>query len=149
MYLPIFFMTASLAAGQLQDYPVANEVILKDMAAIGGYLTTTNQWITYREWNYAQGLISLAILVIIHIRWKMCFNLLQFCEKELYISLHTANSCHYSDVIMGAMASQITGLTIVYSTVYSVAEENIKVPRHWSLCREFTGDRWIPRTNGQ
>ena len=22
-------------------------------------------------------------------------------------------------------------------------------PRHWSLCREFTGDRWIPRTKGQ
>ena len=26
----------------------------------------------------------------------------------------------YSDVIMGSMASQITSLTIVYSTVYSV-----------------------------
>ena len=28
-------------------------------------------------------------------------------------------STHYSDFIMGAMASQITSLTIVYSTVYS------------------------------
>ena len=27
--------------------------------------------------------------------------------------------------------------------------ENIKVLRHWPLCREFTGDRWIPCTNGQ
>ena len=27
--------------------------------------------------------------------------------------------------------------------------ENIKTPRHWHLCGEFTGDRWIPRTNGQ
>ena len=27
--------------------------------------------------------------------------------------------------------------------------ENIKAPRHWSLFGEFTGDRWIPRTNGQ
>ena len=26
---------------------------------------------------------------------------------------------------------------------------NIKAPRHWPLCREFTGDRWIPYTNGQ
>ena len=26
---------------------------------------------------------------------------------------------HYDDVIMGAMASQVTSLTIVYSTVYS------------------------------
>ena len=30
---------------------------------------------------------------------------------------------HYSDVIMGAMASQITGLTIVYLTVYSGAHQ--------------------------
>ena len=28
-------------------------------------------------------------------------------------------------------------------------KENIKAPRHWPLCGEFTGDRWISRTNGQ
>ena len=26
---------------------------------------------------------------------------------------------------------------------------NIKAPRHWPLCGEFTGHRWIPRTKGQ
>ena len=26
-------------------------------------------------------------------------------------------------------------------------KENIKVPRHWPLCGEFTIDRWIPRTH--
>ena len=31
--------------------------------------------------------------------------------------------CHYCDVIMGAMASHITSLTIVYSTVYSGADQ--------------------------
>ena len=42
---------------------------------------------------------------------------------------------HYSDVIMGAMASQITSPTIVYSTVYSGADQgNIKAPRHRPLC---------------
>ena len=30
---------------------------------------------------------------------------------------------HYNDVIMGAMTSQITSLTIVYSTVYSDADQ--------------------------
>ena len=30
---------------------------------------------------------------------------------------------HYTDVIMGAIASQITNLTIVYSTVYSGADQ--------------------------
>ena len=44
---------------------------------------------------------------------------------------------HYIDVITTTMASQITSLTVVYSTFYS--EENIKVPRHWPLCGEFTG----------
>ena len=28
-------------------------------------------------------------------------------------------------------------------------KENIKAPRHWPLCGEFTGDWWIPHTNGQ
>ena len=28
-------------------------------------------------------------------------------------------------------------------------KENIKAPRHWPLCEEFTGDRWIPPTKGQ
>ena len=28
-------------------------------------------------------------------------------------------------------------------------KENIKAPRHWPLCGEFTGDRWMPRTHGQ
>ena len=51
---------------------------------------------------------------------------------------------------MSAMASQISSLTIVYSTVFQAQiKENIKAPRHWPLCREFTGDRWIPRTKGQ
>ena len=33
------------------------------------------------------------------------------------------NPTHYADVTMGAMASQITSLTIVYSTVYSDADQ--------------------------
>ena len=57
---------------------------------------------------------------------------------------------HYGDVIMGAISTLITSLTVVYSTVYSDADQgNIKAPRHWPLCGEFTGDRWISRTNGQ
>ena len=33
-------------------------------------------------------------------------------------------SFHYDDVLMGAIASQITSLTIVYSTVYSGADQS-------------------------
>ena len=57
---------------------------------------------------------------------------------------------HYSDVIMGVMASQITSLMVVYSSfIQTHINENIKALRHWHLRGEFTGDRWIPRTNGQ
>ena len=52
---------------------------------------------------------------------------------------------HYSDVILSAMASQITSPTIVYSTVYS-GEDQDNIKASWG---EFTGDRWIPHTNGQ
>ena len=43
------------------------------------------------------------------------------------------------------MASQITSLTVVYLTVYSAQiKENTKAPRHWPLCREFTGTGEFP-----
>ena len=35
----------------------------------------------------------------------------------------TGHHCHYSDVIMTAMVSQITGVSIVYSTVWSGADQ--------------------------
>ena len=56
-----------------------------------------------------------------------------------------AESYHYTDVIMTMMASQITSLTVVYSTVYQTQiKENIKAPRHWPLCGEFTGTGEFP-----
>ena len=57
---------------------------------------------------------------------------------------------HYGDVIMDAIASQITSLTIVTQPfIQTQIKENIKAPRHWPLCGEFTGHRRIPRTYGQ
>ena len=38
-------------------------------------------------------------------------------------SVATHNRIHYNDVIMSAIASQITSLTVVYSTVYSGADQ--------------------------
>ena len=40
---------------------------------------------------------------------------------------------HYNNATMGVLASQSPASRL----------------RHWSLCGEFTGDRWIRRTNGQ
>ena len=71
----------------------------------------------------------------------------------------TFRSMHYSDVIMIAldiasvqryimstMASQITDVSIVYSTICLGAGQ--RKPRHWSFWGKFTGDRWIPHPQG-
>ena len=57
---------------------------------------------------------------------------------------------HYNDVIMTTMASQITSLRVVYSTVYSDANQrkhqsSASLAFVWGIHR----DRWIPRTKGQ
>ena len=49
--------------------------------------------------------------------------------SDLTYAQHKSPS-HYNDVTMGAMASQITSLTIVYSTVYSGADQR----KHQKLC---------------
>ena len=56
----------------------------------------------------------------------------------------------YTDVIMTAMASQITSLAVVYSTVYSDADQrkhksSASLAFVWGIHR----DRWIPRTKDQ
>ena len=50
---------------------------------------------------------------------------------------------HYNDVIMGAIASQITSLTIVYSIVYSDADQR-KHQSSASLAFVRGIHRWIP-----
>ena len=43
-------------------------------------------------------------------------------ERDI-IHVLVQHHCHYNGVIMGTVASQITSLTIVYSTVYSGADQ--------------------------
>ena len=39
----------------------------------------------------------------------------------------------------------ITSLnSVTQSFIQAQIKENIKAPRYWPLCGEFTGDRWIP-----
>ena len=60
------------------------------------------------------------------------------------------NHEHHTDVIMTTVTSQITSLTVVYSTVYSDADQR----KHQSsaslaFVRGIHRDRWIPRTKDQ
>ena len=52
---------------------------------------------------------------------------------------------HYDDVTMSLMASQITSLTVVYSTVYSdVDQRKHQSSASLALCGEFTGTGEFP-----
>ena len=77
---------------------------------------------------------------------KRYLNLLSFLNTKM---AHTFD-IHYDDVIMTTMAAQITSLTVVYSTVYSDANQrkhqsSASLAFVWGIHR----DRWIPRTKGQ
>ena len=78
----------------------------------------------------------------------------------LYSITGICRNIHYNGVIMGAMASQITSLTIVYSTIYSDAEQTkhqnsaslafvrrirrwpVNSPHKWPVTRNFFSIRW-------
>ena len=84
-------------------------------------------------------------------RWmRSCFHLPPPTQNIYYVTDAGIAKTHYIDVIMTAMASQITSLTVVYSTVYSDADQR-KHQSSTSLAFVWGShrDRWIPRTKGQ
>ena len=118
--------------------------------------TSFNIWARYFVWNSTQNMLP--------IHWKfrfLCYveNLQVIGSMSSYVfwnvprppqcSLLWLGYYHYSDVMMGTMASLITSLTSSQPFIHAQIKENIKAPRHWPLCGEFTWDQWIPRTYGQ
>ena len=63
----------------------------------------------------SQSISDAWILINAFIVWQFC-HLADYAINGQFVS-------HYGDVIMGAKASQLTSLTIVYSTVYSGADQ--------------------------
>ena len=105
----------------------ANIILLTDFHYTYLYLNDL-----FHKWQNMVPAASIQIYAIHHSASTAC-NVL---NKRHYIALHPApcivnqNCCrdvaslsHYSDVIMGAIASKITSLTTVYSTVYSDADQ--------------------------
>ena len=89
--------------------------------------------------------------------WSATSRNMERLRDQWYVNSYLPNNfpflhVHYSDVIMSAMASKITGVSMVcFNRLFVQAQikENIKAPRHRPLWGEFTGDQWIHRTKGQ
>ena len=79
--------------------------------------------------NWIQSILVTTHLINRAICWYLrCFPLLSLWEKPIpCTSGETVGAAssryHYGDVIMGTAASQITSLTIVYSTIYSGTDQ--------------------------
>ena len=95
-----------------------------------------NGWINKREAGDLRrhrahyDVIVMGICLSIPVWISDDFVYLRICASQSvnnFISKHSAINAmrymHYSDVIMGAIASQIASHTIVYSTVYSDADQ--------------------------
>ena len=114
------------------------------------------KWTEYLSKLYLCSWVNVLVLVkslslialMIYVLWVQ--HLIDTYWYPLILYSCHAIVIHHDDVVMGAIASQFTSLTIVYSTIYSGADQS-KHQRssHWPLCGEFTGHRWIPGTNGQ
>ena len=59
--------------------------------------------------------------------WRHCNYIIKFVDSKSQQNTAKCYPCagffHYGDVILGTMASQITSIVIVYSTVYSGADQ--------------------------
>ena len=99
----------------------------------------------YRFWQiilktFLVRLICVMFILMSPVRW-----LLQSCVGPCVCKWNEAKLSHYIDVIMTPIASQITSLTVVYSIVYSGADQRKhQTRRHWPLCGEITGTAEFP-----
>ena len=96
-------------------------------------LHSTGPWdILWAQWPEMNGLML-----------KKCNS--SALALELYLFCIKPLKCHYSDVIMTKMASQITCV----STVCLVISSSIDQRKYQSsVSLEFTNDQWIPCTKG-
>ena len=87
-------------------------------------------------------------------------------KRKLWVAHYNTENLSDANLVITATATVITTLQWRYNGRDGVSnhqphdcllnrsfrrrsKKNTKASRHWSLCGEFTGNRWILRTNGQ
>ena len=136
---PISIRLTSLALWQSNDCPSASKATLMNMDK---YFT----WIHYERLhnhNKAKHNKTVCIFLGICCSSLLLFSLIHITNSSrtnVVIPACTIFEAHYNDVIMGAIASLITSLTILYSTVYSDADQrkhqsSASLPFVWGIHR--------------
>ena len=125
----------------MRNYPVCNicTIIKYRMGLIVVEL--------FKWWHIHNGPQS-RIISFVRMTKVYCNGIRWLCMLSIWDNNITMS--HYSDVIMTTIASLITSLAVVYSAVYSDADQrkhqsSASLAFVWGIHR----DRWIPRTKGQ
>ena len=114
---------------------------------LAGLLVSTNSAFISRTWNpvilYCLFLIrnSYGLHAIFKVNWfRKTTNNIAEMWKPMIKFIRTLSGWvdilfkkHYSDVIISAIAPQITGVLIAQPFVEARIKENIKAPRHWPM----------------
>ena len=93
--------------------------------------TISSIWLCISRWNMCRGLancskmygLCLVLIWIYYASWGSQETDPHQCSTVTEYDTEVSLSKHFNDVIMSAMASQITSLTIVYSSVFSGADQ--------------------------
>ena len=103
----------------LKDYHLFSEVALPEL--IERFCCYYCQW-GWCEWLFFQCILCICYSTLPNT--ELCTHL-TLCWALFWLGTNQSATqpCHYDDVIMVAMASQISSLTIVYSSVYSGADQ--------------------------
>ena len=128
---------------------------------------TSQNWTSFMKskiWLYTAKMLATQKVIINNIWGRVTFRR-NFCEILIEIRIlcwtkpisnsRLQNGGHFVSVVtmtsswarwrLKSPASRLFTQPFIQTQI----KEYIKAPRHWPLCREFTGDRWIPRTKGQ
>ena len=132
--------------------------------AISGKLwagaSDTADWWThlYNYWYYSVILVEIEEGAVLNTRscdvwWldDLCENCVLYTQLILWTTLRNVWQPVITMVSNWAWWRLKSAVSPLFTQTFIQVQinENIKAPRHWPLCTEFTGDRWIPRTKDQ
>ena len=94
------------------------------------------------RWESSGGIHVVVMLVCMALKWS--FQKGEFITADRTKQFITMTS-KWAQLHLKSPALQLFTQPLIQVQI----KGNIKAPCHWPLCREFTGDQWIPHTNGQ
>ena len=117
---------------------------------LGRTIPTVVRWQIYHVWHHAQLLLVTKYTTI----YSIVHNIRSIVSAIRPLDVSWRNSRNCDNITVTSLWARMrpkspASLLFTQPFIQAQSKENIKAPRHWPLCGELTGDRRIPRANGQ